>query len=40
MFDAINQNNPPALGLWKPHFFQRAGLTTFTHQNQYFNNVP
>jgi len=40
MFDPVDQNNPSALGLWKPYFFQRAGLTLFLHQNEYFNNVP
>ncbi len=40
MFDPVDQNNPSALGLWKPYFFQRAGLKPILHQNEYFNNVP
>jgi hypothetical protein len=40
VFDPIDQNNPSALGLWKPDFFARWNGTTFVHQNGYFSNVP
>jgi hypothetical protein len=37
MFDPIDENNTSALGLWKPYFFQRSGLTTYTNANKYYN---
>jgi hypothetical protein len=41
MFDPIDQNNPSALGLWKPYFFQRSGLKIYPNSNPYYNgNEP
>jgi hypothetical protein len=37
MFDPIDQNNTSALGLWKPYFFQRSGLTTYPEPNKYYS---
>jgi hypothetical protein len=40
MFDAINQNNPAGLGLWKPYFFERYSGTRLSDPNEFFSNVP
>jgi hypothetical protein len=40
MFDAVNQNNPAGLGLWKPYFFEQYSGTRLSDPNEFFSNVP
>jgi hypothetical protein len=36
MFDPIDPNNTGALGIWKPYFFERSGLTLYNEDNSYY----
>jgi hypothetical protein len=38
MFDPINPNNTGALGIWKPYFFERSGITTIPQDNGCYDN--
>jgi hypothetical protein len=40
MFSPLQQNNPNALGLWKPYFFERYTGTINNNTNSFFRNVP